>query len=1044
MTAEADPFGTTHTTERVLAEWAAAPERFREDANAEEELALGGYRDRVLVELTQNAADAATRAGVPGRLLLRLAEPTDEWPAGVLVAANTGAGLDAAGVKALATLRASAKRPDRPGDVADAGGAVGARGTVGRFGVGFSAVLAVTDSPSLVSRSGGVRFSRADTRSLVEQVAARNPGLAAELERREGHVPALRLPFPAEGEPPEGFDTAVLLPLRDGAARDLVEHLLDQLDDALLLALPALREVVVEQPGVPARRLADVQSRWHTARRDGVFDDALLADRPTEERQRPRWSVTWAVPREGDWPVAGSAAHVVHAPTPTDEPLSWPALLIASFPLDSTRRHAAPGPASRELVVQAAEVYVELLVRLAADGEDVLPLVPVGFAAGSLDAELREAAFVRLASAPILHTVEDGSPVRPQDAIALERGTWASDRDVLAALAPVVAGLVSAPPSAEGALSSLGVQRLALTDLVDQLPEQRDTESWHALYQGFSPLATDPTAREALSTLPVPLLDGRAVRGARGTVFVAGEVPEDSVALLVAAGVRVVDADLTRDPVATRLLERLGARAAGAEELLRAPEVRRVVTEQAEHGDTPDGWDAAAIAHAVLGLVATAGRAADEVSGGWLRRLLLPDSDGDPVPAEVLVRPGSAAQRLFDPEAFGVLDADTHAAWPAAVWSVVGVADGLSVARFRDVDLHDLPEDLEDLDGAAEWAAELAPGVAAEVLAVRDLDLVAEDRWPEVMRLLTRGPDLRQALLAPVTVADPTGGSRRGTGYTAWWLRSELNLAGRVAPGASAGLQSLLPPAPDWASELDPELAAAVGLVTDWTDLDTAGWQRALVSSSGSSEPPSLPDLLAMWRALAAAAPAGIDPPRRLWALSLSRGDHEIPVQRDTTHPHAGDHEIPVQPRLCHSGDVMVPDGPMWLQRGDLGPALVVPADLALPLADVLDVDLASERARGEVDGAGRVEQVPAAVRSLLPECPGAWVSHERLAVDGVEVDWWVTAGHEPAVHAATMAGLARGLALAAGRWDLRLAVEHVLMAPEDLWATLLEEASGG
>ena len=70
----ADPFGTAGHRERVLAMWTSAPVRFREDANAEEELALGGYRDRVVVELAQNAADAATRAGVSGRLLLRLDE----------------------------------------------------------------------------------------------------------------------------------------------------------------------------------------------------------------------------------------------------------------------------------------------------------------------------------------------------------------------------------------------------------------------------------------------------------------------------------------------------------------------------------------------------------------------------------------------------------------------------------------------------------------------------------------------------------------------------------------------------------------------------------------------------------------------------------------------------------------------------------------------------------------------------------------------------------------------------------------------------------
>ena len=61
-----DPFDTASVRERVLAAWTASPARLREDANAEEDLSLGGYRDRVVVELAQNAADAARR-GRPAR-----------------------------------------------------------------------------------------------------------------------------------------------------------------------------------------------------------------------------------------------------------------------------------------------------------------------------------------------------------------------------------------------------------------------------------------------------------------------------------------------------------------------------------------------------------------------------------------------------------------------------------------------------------------------------------------------------------------------------------------------------------------------------------------------------------------------------------------------------------------------------------------------------------------------------------------------------------------------------------------------------------------
>ncbi|GFM98620.1 hypothetical protein Sfulv_34310 [Streptomyces fulvorobeus] len=162
----ADPFGTARLRRGVLDAWGAGPARFREDANAEEDLVLGGYRDRLVVELAQNAADAAARAGVPGRLRLTLRPATpgvQDTPA-VLAAANTGAPLDATGVESLSTLRASAKRD-------------GHESAVGRFGVGFAAVLAVSDEPAVIGRHGGVRWSLPEARDLARQAAVGSPGL---------------------------------------------------------------------------------------------------------------------------------------------------------------------------------------------------------------------------------------------------------------------------------------------------------------------------------------------------------------------------------------------------------------------------------------------------------------------------------------------------------------------------------------------------------------------------------------------------------------------------------------------------------------------------------------------------------------------------------------------------------------------------------------------------------------------------------------------------------------------------------------------------
>ncbi|MGI8696461.1 MAG: sacsin N-terminal ATP-binding-like domain-containing protein, partial [Mycobacteriales bacterium] len=247
-----DPFDTEGVRRRVLDAWADSPARFREDANAEEDYALGGYRDRLIVELAQNASDAAAIAAEPGLLRIRL-------HAAELCVANTGAPLDAAGVAALASLRASAKR----------GG-----GTVGRFGVGFAAVLAVTGEPSILSTSGGVRFSAAATRHEVDAL----PGLADEVEHRAGAVPVLRLPWPAPGLRDPPFTTEVRLPLPAGVA-DRVRAILDAVDAGLLLALPGLTQIDIdgrvlrrEDDGADAVTLVDGSRRtaWRVHRAAGA------------------------------------------------------------------------------------------------------------------------------------------------------------------------------------------------------------------------------------------------------------------------------------------------------------------------------------------------------------------------------------------------------------------------------------------------------------------------------------------------------------------------------------------------------------------------------------------------------------------------------------------------------------------------------------------------------------------------------------------------------------------------------------------------------
>ena len=326
----------------MLDAWRDSPARFRADANLTDDVSLVGYRDRVIVELAQNAADAATRAGVPGRLLVELRDD-------LLMVANTGAPLTSDGVESIAVSRASAKR--------------GQDGAIGRFGVGFGAVLSVSDAPLIQSTTGAVSWSLAAARDAVDAV----PELRGEAALRDGRLPVLRLPFPAEGSPPSGFDTAILLPLRDDAARSEVRRQLEAVDETLLLSFPSLGEVVVRLDGAQ-RRLdrSELSGRWQLAAASGPLDPDRRESLPVEERQAGRWQVSWAIPVAGGamTSLPPSTARVVRAPTPTDDPLSIPAVLVASYPLDAARRRVVPGRLATDVTERAAETLVATIAEL--------------------------------------------------------------------------------------------------------------------------------------------------------------------------------------------------------------------------------------------------------------------------------------------------------------------------------------------------------------------------------------------------------------------------------------------------------------------------------------------------------------------------------------------------------------------------------------------------------------------------------------------------------------------------------------------------------
>lgn len=676
-----DPFGTGALRDSVLRAWADSPTRLTEDTNAEADLRVGAYRDRLFVELAQNAADAAHAAGEPGVVRVSVVD-------GELRFANTGTPLDARGVASLSSLRASAKQ-----------------GLVGKFGVGFAAVLAVSSEPRVISRTGGVAFSESRTRAAA---GAEN-------------VPVLRLPWPVDEQAPEGFDTEVRLPLRVDADADLLlERLAGEAED-LLLSLPWLSSIDVD---------GEV---WRRSDVDGFVDivapDGALGRWLTQETDGGLWAVPY---QDGPRPLGDD---VLHAPTPTDERLSLPARLIASVPMEPSRRRVRPGVD----LAPFANGYPELVRRL--PPEQRLAMVPAaGFPASEVDGQLREAVVRLLARQPWLPTAEEDIPASGARVLNVESPALV---ELLGDLVPRLTTLCGR--EAARALATVDAEPLGVAEVVDILTGvDGEPAWWRSVYDALLPvLEAHQISPDDLGALPVPLADGRTMPGPRGALlFGSGEL------LDLLAEAEVTGLMLVHPEAAHPLLERLGTKTADAVDLLESPALRDAVERSAE--DAESGLDTRPLAEAVLRLVT-------ETAAEGLGALALPSEDGWRR-ADELILPTSPLLEVFDPEAIGedgalsLLDKEFAEAHSREALSRVGVLDGFVVTE----------------DG------------------IRDLDLVADDAWPAALRLLAGERETWRALSESTWVA--RNALLAGRPPEQWRLPDADGLAGLFDPVPEVGL----------------------------------------------------------------------------------------------------------------------------------------------------------------------------------------------------------------------------------------------------------------
>ena len=349
---------------RALESYRANPLLVPEHARQEESFRSGGYAQRQVLELVQNAADALGRAGTRGRIELRMED-------GVLYCANEGAGFTEQGLEAVCHAYLS----DKQGD------------DMGRFGLGFKSVLGVTDCPEIFSRSVAFRFSSAASRSALQTIF---PGLPT--------YPVLRLPEAIDAqtsfetdavlaELAEWATTIVRLPLNGGVARLLKE--LGQFPAEFLLFAPFVSSLRVVRAGdvveIRCDDLGEGRFRVHDA--EGEASEWLVwrqSHRPSEAAlaevgqaiARPQVTVSYAAPLAETQQLGQFWAYF-----PLAEVTSTRGILNAPWHVTDDRTNLIEGVFNEEILDVVTELVVAALPSLATEADparhlDYLPARP--------------------------------------------------------------------------------------------------------------------------------------------------------------------------------------------------------------------------------------------------------------------------------------------------------------------------------------------------------------------------------------------------------------------------------------------------------------------------------------------------------------------------------------------------------------------------------------------------------------------------------------------------------------------------------------------
>ncbi len=337
--------------------------RFISDANVEHE-SRGDYQGREILELLQNADDAATEQEKPGRVLFEITENG-------LIIGNTGKIFSTGGLDSILLAHVSPKRKED-------GILIGAKG------LGFRALLNWTEAPVILSGNLEVGFSRSHSVEQVSRLCKKIPSLQERMKKSQILAPILRFPFWADIEERVGpiivraralrpeYDTIIVVPFSDENVQSTIMEQLQELSPRLLLFLQTVEQIEIsglvggdktfrrEINGKVTKLLITTSEnadseKWILKTASEQFPPEYAA----EDDIRQILQLTAAIRVDEDCDCEPLSSFF---PTQHDMPL--PGLFHATFDLEQNRQHLRDTKANKFVIGRLAALHADLIEEL--------------------------------------------------------------------------------------------------------------------------------------------------------------------------------------------------------------------------------------------------------------------------------------------------------------------------------------------------------------------------------------------------------------------------------------------------------------------------------------------------------------------------------------------------------------------------------------------------------------------------------------------------------------------------------------------------------